>query len=250
MPSLPTALSSLSPPRGGVSIAEEEGAELQHRRNQKSTSSRFSSSFLHVANARTNPLPPPPPYITQTPTLFNGSLKANLDPFDDFSERELWAALETVQMSDQIKSVGGLEYSVADGGNNFSVGQKQLLCLARAVLLKCNILLLDEPSANVDTLTDQHLQLAIGVAFKGSTIISIAHRLDSIIEYDKVLVVGDGKTVEFGPPAALLDGSEGSGLFERMVKETGSQTESMLREKASRAAREREKNVAEKSGGE
>ena len=191
--------------------------------------------------------------IPQTPTLFNGTLKSNLDPFSDFTNDDVWNALETVQMKAEIEKVSGgggggkgsgLDYMVSDSGNNFSVGQKQLLCLARAVLLKSRILLLDEPSANVDNLTDQKLQLAIATAFEGSTIISIAHRLDSIIEYDKVLVVGDGKTLEFGEPNELLQ--KKGGAFNGMVVETGPQTEAMLREKAKRAAAEREEERKKK----
>ena len=173
--------------------------------------------------------------IPQTPTLFNGSLRKNLDPFQDYGDSELWEALETVQMREEVPD---LDMEVADGGSNFSVGQKQLLCLARAVLSKCKILVLDEPSANVDMLTDERLQKAIGKVYGNSTIISIAHRLDTIIGYDKVLVVGDGAVLEYGAPAALLRKERGAaGHFDGMVREVGGVAEQMLREKANEKER-------------
>ena len=177
--------------------------------------------------------------IPQTPTLFNGTLRENLDPFGEYQDGELWAALKCVQMDGEIKKEGGggLEGLVAEGGGNYSVGQKQLLCLARAVLSKSKVLVLDEPSANVDSLTDQKLQEAIAAAFESATIISIAHRLDTVIGYDKIMVVRDGQVEEFDEPAELL-GKEG-GSFASMVRETGATTEKALRAKAEAARKSR-----------
>merc|ERR1712085_69028 len=98
----------------------------------------------------------------------------------------------------------GLDTAVAEGGLNFSVGQRQLLCLARAILQKSKILVLDEPTANVDSRTEKLLQKAISKSFDGATIISVAHRLDTIIESDLILVLAEGKVIECGSPSDLI----------------------------------------------
>ena len=129
---------------------------------------------------------------------------------------------------------------VAEAGSNFSVGQRQLLCLARAILRKSKILILDESGANIDNQTDALLQQAVSRTFKDATIISVAHRLGSIIDHDLVLVLGDGKVLEYGPPAELLFGDDGDddddneyrGHFASMVNSTGNQMAKSLRASA------------------
>ena len=118
--------------------------------------------------------------IPQTPTLFSLSLRQNLDPFDQCTDEMIWDALKTVQMGEAVKNLGsdGLNYMLAEGGSNFSVGQQQLLCLCRAILRKSQILVMDESAANIDHRTDKKLQEAVTQVFADSTIISIAHRLD------------------------------------------------------------------------
>ena len=157
--------------------------------------------------------------IPQTPTLFNVSLKDNLDPFGDYDDAAIWDALDIVQMKGVIEGLGeGLDYMCSTGGGNFSVGQRQLLCLSRAILTKCKILIMDESAANVDPLTDVKLQEAVKKCFAGSTVLSIAHRLESVIEYDKVLVLGAGEVLEYGAPSTLLKDKKGQ--FYQMVEDS------------------------------
>lgn len=159
--------------------------------------------------------------IPQTPFLFGGyTVRENLDPFQNYSDDEIWISLEDVQMA---KTVGDmpdrLNAIVSDGGSNFSVGQRQLLCLARALLRKSKIIILDEPTANVDMKTDLLLQKTLREKFQNATIISIAHRLNSIINYDMVLVLGDGKVLEYSSPKVLL--SNANGHLTSMFESTG-----------------------------
>ena len=177
--------------------------------------------------------------IPQEPTLFNSSLRDNLDPFSAYSDDEIYKSLECVQMTEAISVLdGGLNFLLSEGGLNFSVGQRQLLCLARAILRKNKILVLDEPTANVDAATDLKLQHAIGSVFEKSTVICVAHRLNTIIEYDKVLVMGDGMVVEMDEPAMLLKRAEG--VFASMVDESGDEGKE-LRVRAEQAAAKRRK---------
>jgi ATP-binding cassette subfamily C (CFTR/MRP) protein 4 len=133
----------------------------------------------------------------------------------------------------------GWDSIVAEGGSNFSVGQRQLLCLARAILNKNRFLILDEPTANVDRRTDQLLQEALHRSFPGSTILSVAHRLNTVIDSDYVLVLGNGHVVEFGPPKELLDKPDGD--FASMVRDTGDAMAQELRRRAKEAYRDKSK---------
>lgn len=169
--------------------------------------------------------------INQNPVLFSGcTIRENLDPFKKYSDEAVKAALADVQMLDAIEILpGGLYSNVSENGSNFSVGERQLLCLARATLQKTNILVLDEPTANVDSHTDQLLQDAVNKSFSESTIISVAHRLDTIIDNDLILVLGNGEVLEYGNPRDLI---EQDGHFTKMVDETGEEMASYLRKKA------------------
>jgi len=173
--------------------------------------------------------------ITQSPVLFSGcTVRENLDPYPQATENEellrLEAALRSVHMWDSIQSIpDGLEGLIAEGGLNLSVGQRQLLCLARACLADCRILVLDEATANVDTLTDQLLQQTLRERFSTATIIAIAHRLDTVMDYDKVLVLGNGRVEQFGPPAELL--LDRTGSFASMVESTGTAMADLLKQK-------------------
>jgi ATP-binding cassette subfamily C (CFTR/MRP) protein 4 len=159
--------------------------------------------------------------IPQTPVLFNGcTIRENLDPFSVYDYVDIWNALADVQMVDAVKELpASLDTVVAEGGSNFSVGQRQLLCLARAILRKNRILVLDEPTANVDGYTDKLLQAAVSKSFTDSTIIAVAHRLDTVIDYDKILVLGSGKVLEYGTPRELLERHDS--YFSGMVRDTG-----------------------------
>jgi ABC-type multidrug transport system fused ATPase/permease subunit len=173
--------------------------------------------------------------ITQSPVLFSGcSIRENLDPypkhFGKAEDKRLEDALRAVHMWDTIESIpNGLDGVVSEGGSNFSVGQRQLLCLARALLAESHILVLDEATANVDQVTDTLLQETLRERFGKATLIAIAHRLDTIIDYDKVLVLGNGRLLEFGAPADLLEAPNGH--FASMVASTGQTMAEILRQK-------------------
>lgn len=172
--------------------------------------------------------------IPQSPILFNGStIRENLDPFNKYSTETIERALEDVQMLNTVQELPEkLDSLVAEGGSNFSVGQKQLLCLARAILRKNRILVLDEPSANVDRKTDELLQIAVQRSFPDSTIIAVAHRLDTIIEYDRILVLGYGEVLEYGSAYDLLQKEGEDAHFKSMVKDTGELMAAELHQRA------------------
>jgi ATP-binding cassette subfamily C (CFTR/MRP) protein 4 len=137
-------------------------------------------------------------------------LRKNLDPFDQYTDCEIWQALEDVQMRTLIANLpSGLETFVIEGGANFSVGQKQLLCLVRAILRNAKIIVLDEATANIDIRTDQLIQRTIKKRFEGSTVLTIAHRLNTVMDSDKILVMDAGRAVEFGEPQELLQIPDG-----------------------------------------
>jgi ATP-binding cassette subfamily C (CFTR/MRP) protein 4 len=169
--------------------------------------------------------------INQIPVLFSGrSVRENLDPFYSFNDKDIINALTDVQMIDSINALpNGMNSPVAESGSNFSTGERQLLCLARAILEKRKILILDEPTANVDSRTDKLLQAAVKKSFPDATIISVAHRLDTIIDNDLILVLGGGEVLEFGSPAALISLD---GHFSRMIDDTGREMSVQLRQRA------------------
>jgi len=185
----------------------------------------ISKLGLHTLRKRMSVIP-------QTPVLFSGwSLRDNLDPSGENSEGEIIEAIANVQLLDIYDDLpDGLDTIVADSGSNFSVGQRQLLCVARAILQNHKILVLDEPTANVDQRTDALLQEAVATSFPGATVIAIAHRLETIIDYDQILVIGDGKMLEYGTPAELLQKQDGH--FAAMVVDTGPAMASELHDRA------------------
>lgn len=148
--------------------------------------------------------------------LFSASLRDNLDPFHEFEDVTLWAALQEVELN---KSFVSLDHSVNRGGGNLSAGQRQLLCLARAIIKKNKILVLDEATANVDPTTDELIQKTIRLKFKDCTVLTIAHRLNTIMDSDKVLVMEGGEAVEYDHPYNLLQKNDG--YFTSMVQQTG-----------------------------
>jgi len=144
--------------------------------------------------------------MPQDPVLFCGTVRDNLDPFHNFDDAHIWSALETCHLRDYITTLGGgLEGRVSEGGENFSVGQRQLLCLARAVLRRTKVLVLDEATAAVDLETDQLIQRTIRTVFRDCTVLTIAHRINTIMDSDRVMVLDKGVIVEFDTPAALLE---------------------------------------------
>ncbi|XP_078669852.1 ATP-binding cassette sub-family C member 4-like [Branchiostoma floridae x Branchiostoma belcheri] len=158
--------------------------------------------------------------IPQDPVLFKSSLRQNLDPFSEHSDTELWAALEEVQLKQVVEKLPeGLDTGLVEFGANFSLGQRQLLCLGRAILKKSRIVVLDEATANVDPQTDGLILRMIEEKFADCTVLTIAHRLHSIMDCDKVMVLQDGGIVEFDEPSVLLC-QEGS-VFRSMVGDSG-----------------------------
>ncbi|XP_076243243.1 ATP-binding cassette sub-family C member 4 [Calliopsis andreniformis] len=157
--------------------------------------------------------------IPQDPVLFSGTLRRNLDPFNEFSDKELWEVLDEVELKDAVVIAGaGLSSRVLDRGSNYSVGQRQLVCLARAILRNNKILMLDEATANVDPQTDALVQHTIRKKFANCTVLTIAHRLNTIIDSDKVLVMDKGRMAEYDHPHILLQNNYSQ--FTSLVKET------------------------------
>ena len=158
--------------------------------------------------------------IPQDPILFTGTLRMNLDPFNSFNDQEIWTALEQAHLKDFVQSVEGqTQYKINEGGENLSVGQRQLVCLARALLRKSKILILDEATAAVDLETDDLIQKTIRSQFKDCTIITIAHRLNTVLDYDRILLMDKGEVAEFDTPTNLL-ANTGS-KFYAMAKDAG-----------------------------
>uniref|UniRef100_A0A1A9X4D6 Multidrug resistance-associated protein lethal(2)03659 n=1 Tax=Glossina brevipalpis TaxID=37001 RepID=A0A1A9X4D6_9MUSC len=159
--------------------------------------------------------------IPQEPVLFSGSMRYNLDPFNEYSDEKLWKALEEVKLKQAIAEMPqGLLSTITESGQNFSVGQRQMVCLARAILRENRILVMDEATANVDPQTDALVQITIRQKFRDCTVLTIAHRLNTIMDSDKVLVMDAGRAVEFAAPYELLTESRMK-IFYNMVKQTG-----------------------------
>lgn len=185
--------------------------------------------------------------IPQDPVLFSGTVRSNLDDFGEYSDEDLRSALERVHLissrpttatgsgaqtpaaagaqmlpptnDTNVNIFNSLSSRISEGGLNISQGQRQLLCLARAIARKPKIMVLDEATSAVDMDTDELIQQSIRSEFKGCTLLVIAHRLSTIADFDKILVMGDGKAVEFGTPKELLDIKDG--VFKSMVASSG-----------------------------
>ncbi|KAG0204740.1 hypothetical protein BGX28_003401 [Mortierella sp. GBA30] len=158
--------------------------------------------------------------IPQDPTLFAGTLRSNLDPFNESSDTDLWQALERAHLKDHVSTLtGGLSFEVSQNGENFSVGQRSLICLARALLRKTKVLVLDEATAAVDVETDDLIQKTIRKEFKDRTILTIAHRIKTVMDSDKILVLEKGRVQEFDAPLILLKRKDS--LFHSLAQQAG-----------------------------
>ncbi|XP_076057951.1 multidrug resistance-associated protein 1-like [Oratosquilla oratoria] len=158
--------------------------------------------------------------IPQDPVLFSGTLRDNLDPFGHYSDEEIWRSLEFAHLASYARTLAhGLTTTVEESGSNLSVGQRQLLCLARALLRKTRILVLDEATAAVDLETDDLIQTTIRREFREATVLTIAHRLNTIMDSDRVLVLNNGMVVEFDSPSNLLKIKKG--VFRGMAEDAG-----------------------------
>ncbi|XP_037095749.1 multidrug resistance-associated protein 4-like isoform X1 [Syngnathus acus] len=158
--------------------------------------------------------------IPQDPVLFTGTMRKNLDPLSQHTDEDLWNALREVQMKAAVEELPNkMETLLTESGSNFSMGQRQLLCLARAILRKNRILVIDEATANVDPRTDSLIQQTIRGKFQECTVLTIAHRLNTIIDCDRILVLDASKIHEYDEPYVLLQNHRG--LFYQMVQQTG-----------------------------
>ncbi|KAJ3680647.1 hypothetical protein LUZ60_016925 [Juncus effusus] len=156
--------------------------------------------------------------IPQDPTLFEGTVRGNLDPLNEYPDEEIWEALDKCQLGDLIRrSDKKLDSTVVENGENWSVGQRQLFCLGRVLLKKSNILVLDEATASVDSSTDGIIQQTIRKEFKDRTVLTIAHRIHTVIDSDLILVLSEGRVLEYDTPSKLLEREDSA--FSKLIKE-------------------------------
>ncbi|XP_041373545.1 multidrug resistance-associated protein 1-like isoform X2 [Gigantopelta aegis] len=168
---------------------------------------------LHDLRSRLTILP-------QEPVLFSGSLRVNLDPLGERGDDELWDALEHCHLKTFVSELPTqLDYECGEGGQNLSVGQRQLLCLGRSLLRKSRILVLDEATAAVDLETDSLIQETIRTEFKDCTILTIAHRLNTVMDYDRIMVLDQGVIREFDTPDNLM--ADKQSMFYMLAKDAG-----------------------------
>nr|QST14987.1 ABCC4-1 protein [Diaphanosoma celebensis] len=200
--------------------------------------------------------------IPQDPVLFSGTLRSNLDRSDEYTDEALWSALDAVNLKDSIScNPAGLKTLVTEGGSNMSVGERQLICLARAILLQNRVIVLDEATANVDLKyqqevhslcvvdlvtngvpfhrTDALIQQTIRDQFKDCTVLTIAHRLNTVMDSDRIMILDDGYLKEFDEPAVLLGDPES--VLHNMVNQTGETNSKRLIAMAQHAHDERHK---------
>jgi len=189
---------------------------------------------------------------------FKGTVRSNLDPFKEHTDDELWHSLEYSGIKETVSGMEGqLEGVVEENGTNFSLGQKQLFCLARVILKKSSILCLDEASSALDLASDAFIQKQIRTLFKDRTVLTIAHRLDTIIDSDVIVFLDRGQIVEMGPVLELL--SDKKGHFYGLVAETGLNIDELKKQlevttkspsvKAKKAkGKGKEKSTAEENG--
>lgn len=156
--------------------------------------------------------------IPQDPTLFGGSVRYNIDPLEQHTDNEIWEVLEKCQLREAVQAKeGGLNSTAVQDGLNWSMGQRQLFCLGRALLKRSKILVLDEATASIDNTTDSIIQKTIRAELKDCTVITVAHRIPTVMDCNMVLGISDGKLVEFDEPMKLMN-KEGS-LFGQLVQE-------------------------------
>ena len=164
--------------------------------------------------------------IPQDPFLVGSTLRDCLDPFGDKNDEEILEALKAIRLVSADETVDVLSTRLEEGGSNYSVGERQLLNLAAALLNKPTLLALDEATASIDHSTDAFVQKLLRNRFQDTTLITVAHRLNTIMDYDLILVMDNGRAVEMGPPAELL---ERNGAFAELVDATGAESSKALR---------------------
>nr|XP_020732978.1 multidrug resistance-associated protein 4-like isoform X4 [Odocoileus virginianus texanus] len=169
--------------------------------------------------------------ILQEPVLFTGTMRKNLDPFNEHTEKELWNVLEEVQLKETIEGLPGkMDTDLAETGSNLSVGQRQLVCLARVILKKNQILIIDKATSNVDPRTDELVKKTIHEKFAQCIVVTITHRLSTVIDSDMIMVLDSGTMKEYSPPHDLLQNS--NSLFYKLVQQLGEAEVTALTERA------------------
>ncbi|EGD72614.1 hypothetical protein PTSG_12159 [Salpingoeca rosetta] len=202
--SLLAALFRLAPTTGDILIDDVPSSQLP----------------LHVLRRKIGVIP-------QDPVLFSGSVRYNLDPFSEHDDAALWNALRLVQLDRAVTALpGGLEEEMSEAGGNFSVGQRQLVCMARAILQSSRVLVMDEATANVDTETDRLIQETIRTQFRDCTVLTIAHRLHTIMDCDLIMVMDAGRLVEYAPPEELVHNEDS--LFCALAKQARLRSETVV----------------------
>lgn len=164
--------------------------------------------------------------IPQEPVLFSGTLRSNLDPFDLYSDDVLYDAMKRSCLTTDRFS---LDTAIEDEGGNLSVGERSLVSLARALVKDSRIVVLDEATASVDLETDSKIQQTIHREFEGKTLFCIAHRLRTIISWDRVLIMHEGQVAQFASPLELYDDEQG--IFRGMCDESGITRDDILKSK-------------------
>lgn len=153
--------------------------------------------------------------IPQDPVLFAGSVRDNLDPFHEYDDAAVWSALDSCALKEAVVATGGLNSVVLERGKNFSLGQRQLMCLGRALLKRSKVICIDEATANVDHETDELIQRTLQTQFTECTVITVAHRLETILDSDRILVMSKGRSVDFDTPDVLR---KRDGLFSDLLR--------------------------------
>lgn len=224
MPSLPPALHGISFTVAGgmkVGVVGRTGAGKSSILNALFRLTPIYSGCivvdgLDITDVPVRDLRPRFAVVPQSPFLFEGSIRDNLDPFQMNNDLKIWDILEKCHVKEEVESAGGLDIHVKESGSSFSVGQRQLLCLARALLKMSKVLCLDECTANVDTKTASVLQSTIFSECRAMTVITIAHRISTVLNMDNILVLDRGNLVEQGNPQALLQ--DESSIFSSFAK--------------------------------
>ena len=178
--------------------------------------------------------------IPQDPFLAGANLRDCLDPFQKNSDEEIMEALQAVRMGNSSRTTASttiateslLSTKLEEGGSNYSVGERQLLNLARAILTQPKVLVLDEATASIDGETDAFIQKMLRTRFPNTTLLTIAHRLNTIMDYDYVLVMDKGRASEFDSPLNLLSKNDDNGIFSQLVDATGAESSKALRQMA------------------
>jgi len=252
-PDLPDVLHNLTfsvPARSKIGVLGRTGGgkstlALSFFRFVEATSGKIIIDGVNIADIGLTDLRSRLSIIPQDPTILSGTLRSTLDVFNEYEDVEIFEALRRVHLlpsedapeealdTMNVNVFRNLDSSVSEGGENFSAGEKQLICMARAILKKSKVLVMDEATASVDYATDELIGRTIRKEFAESTILTIAHRLRTVIDYDKVLVLDQGHIVEYGPPSELLH--DPNSVFFGLCKATGKKEFSELQRMAAAA---------------